>query len=460
MIRPGASHSTRLALGDVDPVQPLDVTNPLLRGVEGFWLPLPRLTGGTRLYDLLGHGRHGELTNMGPASDWVFDERAPFPALDFDGNNDRVDVSLSGLSYPITLIVFHRAPSTKQTGMLVSVADNSSDSNQDRVEYGPGGLRASSFDGNSVVSTPYIGGFDGEWHVAAAVFADSGLRAWINGQSATSSGGAATTPNNYNLLSFGVSADSTPINYYTEQIAGGALINRSVSNAELSYWQSEVGRGLPSLLNRRRSLIPLSGGGGGSTFSNSVSDTFTLSDVSSAAASINASATDAVGFSDTAGVTVTVSASVSDTINVSDAVAATLDANPALADTLTLTDDATGGNIFSEAVSDTLNLSDSVSNALTLTEAVADTLNVSDGRAVTVSFDGAVADTITYADALSAALSIGASLNDAVTFADDISYSGTFSTIDLPNGRTLAVDPENRTITVAHEKRIVTVTTD
>lgn len=85
----GTLPSTRRVLGDVDPVQPLDTTHPLLDGVQGFWLPLPRLTGGSRLYDLSTYNRHGDLTNMDPASDWVTDSNLSFPWLRFEEANSQ-----------------------------------------------------------------------------------------------------------------------------------------------------------------------------------------------------------------------------------------------------------------------------------------------------------------------------------------------------------------------------------
>ena len=57
---------------NVDPVQPLDTTHPLLRGVQGFWLPLPHLSGGARLYDLSGRGRHGDILSD---AGWRHDSR-------------------------------------------------------------------------------------------------------------------------------------------------------------------------------------------------------------------------------------------------------------------------------------------------------------------------------------------------------------------------------------------------
>lgn len=74
---------TRRTLGDVDPVQPLDTTHPLLDGLEGFWLPLPRLTGGSRLYGLSGFGRHATL-NKPDFFSWSVDASRHLPLLSYE----------------------------------------------------------------------------------------------------------------------------------------------------------------------------------------------------------------------------------------------------------------------------------------------------------------------------------------------------------------------------------------
>ena len=75
--------------------------HPLLKGVQGFWVPLPHLVGGHSLYDI-ARGHHATLTNMDPATDWVSSAGAPFAGLHFDGTDDVVaggDVAaLDGLS--------------------------------------------------------------------------------------------------------------------------------------------------------------------------------------------------------------------------------------------------------------------------------------------------------------------------------------------------------------------------
>lgn len=56
-------------------------------GLIGAWAPLlgPQ---GAALYDVSGYGRHGVLTSMDPAGDWLVDDRGYY--LDFDGTNDYV----------------------------------------------------------------------------------------------------------------------------------------------------------------------------------------------------------------------------------------------------------------------------------------------------------------------------------------------------------------------------------
>ena len=63
----------------------------LWRGLVGAWSPCLNPRGGTTLYDLSGRGNYGTLTNMDPATDWV--TSGGKTALDFDGSNDRVEIS-------------------------------------------------------------------------------------------------------------------------------------------------------------------------------------------------------------------------------------------------------------------------------------------------------------------------------------------------------------------------------
>ncbi len=84
-----------------------EAENPnLLRGLVGAWCPSLGVTGNT-LRDISGNNRHGTLTNMDVATDWVVSDGQY--ALDFDGVDDYVvagslpdfpnDFTLSGWGY-------------------------------------------------------------------------------------------------------------------------------------------------------------------------------------------------------------------------------------------------------------------------------------------------------------------------------------------------------------------------
>jgi len=75
-------------LGNIDYRNPVDYSHPHLRDCELLLKALPTLRS-DYFYDLSPHGRHGTLTNMDPATDWVISQRGI--VLDVDGVNDYVN---------------------------------------------------------------------------------------------------------------------------------------------------------------------------------------------------------------------------------------------------------------------------------------------------------------------------------------------------------------------------------
>jgi hypothetical protein len=106
-----AFQPTRRTLGEVDPVQPLDTTHPLLRGVQGFWLPLPGLTGGSRLYDLSAQSNHGEFAAGTPKPNWVNSPNFALSGQRFDPSGAETVVphdkslDLSSANYSIFVVL-------------------------------------------------------------------------------------------------------------------------------------------------------------------------------------------------------------------------------------------------------------------------------------------------------------------------------------------------------------------
>ena len=75
---------------------PAEAANPgLWQRLVGLWQMSLGPTG-TTLYDISGYGRHGALTNMDPATDWIPSEHGW--ALDFDGADDYVSLGAEQLA--------------------------------------------------------------------------------------------------------------------------------------------------------------------------------------------------------------------------------------------------------------------------------------------------------------------------------------------------------------------------
>ena len=75
--------------------------NPnLWKGLVGAWMPSFGVTGNT-LKDVSGNGNDGTLTNMDAATDWVGTSKGL--ALDFDGDNDYIELGSISANNPLTL---------------------------------------------------------------------------------------------------------------------------------------------------------------------------------------------------------------------------------------------------------------------------------------------------------------------------------------------------------------------
>lgn len=74
----------------IDLGNPANLAHPLLRGLLAWWLPLPNTAGGSKVYDLSGHGRHATFGGSTTFPTW---RPASHPgrtdrAIDFDGTDD------------------------------------------------------------------------------------------------------------------------------------------------------------------------------------------------------------------------------------------------------------------------------------------------------------------------------------------------------------------------------------
>jgi hypothetical protein len=173
----------------------------LWHGLVGAWLPVLGPTGST-LRDWSGRKKHGALTNMVPASDWVMGPNGW--ALDFDRSNDRVlATGASHIQSPIGSLVVRCATANEtvdQTAVTLGTGTNNN-----FIQFGVDG-------GNG-------------WHVRIKTTADQIL----------ASGGSITRDQWYGLLlqmrpdGNAIYADGVPVS-----------MNYATGSAATQVWTSDI----------------------------------------------------------------------------------------------------------------------------------------------------------------------------------------------------------------------------
>lgn len=180
MILPG-SYTNGFAPRDGFPLYP-----SLWRGCVGSWAPCLGPTGLT-LRDWSGYGRHGTLTGMDPATDWVVNEGRY--TLDFDATNDYVACGtipeLNGASAASLTGWIYRASTGATVAFGAAAGDVSAGNKLSCIWFSDGNIYTNA----SAASVSYgVCALTGVgWHHIAIVFNGSGagnstrLRVYIDG---------------------------------------------------------------------------------------------------------------------------------------------------------------------------------------------------------------------------------------------------------------------------------------
>ena len=288
---------TRLGLGDVDPVQPLNLEHPLMRGVQGFWLPLPQLSGGSRFYDISRYGRHGIFTEMDAATSWVRDAEVLSPVVRTDSTIDGQKVRLPQFqaTEAITLWAYVKSfewePPGNNNGdesQLFFVGD---DSPQLELFSRGGQLWFIYWDGSNATgldnATP-APSVD-EWHLISASFGgsslfelyvDGALKASVNDPVSVAYSGTANTYANH------ISENRT----FEGVTAAFGISDERYSEQMHAQLYEQARRGFPDLLNRRPSMTVVDMASVGEVIQITVTDNITTSDNTEGRAKASASA--------------------------------------------------------------------------------------------------------------------------------------------------------------------------
>ena len=236
------------------------VSPTLLHGLVGAWCPSLGPSGYT-LLDRSGRGRHGVLTNMDAAGDWV---SAPGGwALDFDGSNDYavLDSQSNLMSNPLTLSGWLWTQTTNNRQTVVG----SVSSNGGRTNW----LVSVNFYNNGKLNFwqratgPFLNSAtvvnSGEWVHWAVTRDPDGLasRIWINGR-LEASGTAPFLPQTDDLgdqiTAIGRSGGFSGY-YMTQQFADFGVWHRTLTGAEVGALYRAGQGGLGRLLTQRRRRV-------------------------------------------------------------------------------------------------------------------------------------------------------------------------------------------------------------
>jgi len=269
---------TRRVLGDVDPAQPLGTTSSLMGGVKGFWLPLPRFVGGSKVYDLSPYQRHG--TFVGDSPTWDSIPQSLFPALKFKG------VLTEGIEVPYsyadtldagawTVAVYYYTTVSKPFASLSGEnlpLDGNGDGDVWWQNGQPGNVNQWSFDDGATKDEINKNAATG---LVTQIITTDGNEWWTytNGELATNksrSSGAPTEAGNGVFIGTNNRDEST-----SQTVLAAAIIDRHWGQDTVQSFDDQARRGFPDLLRRRSEVGLLGGGGGGTT---PISGTFALTD--------------------------------------------------------------------------------------------------------------------------------------------------------------------------------------
>lgn len=192
-------------------------------GRLGSWCPSIQGPSGLRLWDTSGRGCHGTLTNMDAPTDWV--RNAGSYALDFDGVDDRVQMTGSGPTTSCrTMSIWMRYPGPG-TGFRIAI-DYGALATGQRLLIG--------WNGQNIIMDRFGGGlsvsgyYDFAWHNAVVVDRVGAYELWVDGKLGAS-GTQPSTPT-AGPIRLGIAIDGSP---FPGQIDDAITYGRALSGDEI-----------------------------------------------------------------------------------------------------------------------------------------------------------------------------------------------------------------------------------
>lgn len=230
-------------------------SHPLNRGLVSWWLPLPHLIGGRRLWDLRNRA-HGVLTGF-PATgaEWISQPNR-FGGLLLDGSNDYVLATMSAIPRPFTVIGAYNATTTYTAGGVVLFSHDDGTNSGYRVQLGySGGNTTLTLTFGAVADYPFAGltTTTGLWSFAAVtVPVDSGTAtAWLASntelKTTTAAVGSATGTPTRATISSNLFSD---VVHFPGKVGFVVIVSGTMTSQAVQAWHTEWRTGFPNLLRR------------------------------------------------------------------------------------------------------------------------------------------------------------------------------------------------------------------
>lgn len=271
---------TRPVLGNIDPARPLRSSHPLLKGVQGFWLPLPHLSGGGKLYDISGRGRHG--TRQGPS--WIYDASIPYPGLNFfEDNTERVNLEqyIIPSSADFSLSFRIRVAAAEDADDVLYGQGNESDGTNRFLMYSVTdfGTATKSVRAWSSKLGELVVGSDNRglgWVDTTLTREGDTWTLYEDGEQVSSNAvsGSLGIPASA-FIGAGLDGNGALHRYFNGDLAFLGVHHRALSAAEVGALHDQTRRGFPDLLRTRRSVSLLDVSSGGDT---TITGSFAITD--------------------------------------------------------------------------------------------------------------------------------------------------------------------------------------
>ena len=387
----------------------LDKTNPLARGLGGYW-PMVAGTGG-KIFDISGNGQQGTINGA------VWESGKNSSCLGFDGD---AYVTIADKVYPGYFSVVAWINST--SGNIQTILDWKDDSGQndglwfavDLDYYGSHRIYC-----YMDIGTAYGSGAgvfnDGQWHQVAVTFDGSTISYYLDAQLSDTDN--ASGVNTYTGSGSRIGSAYTGEYKFSGQIANLMMYDRALTLSHIA-----------SLYREPNQLIwqPRSPGwisyvaSGGETYVRTINDGLGITDAQVRTQALLRNISDGVGVADDSDRTQVLTRSFDEALGIADAIVKAQGYARDIADDIGALDALTKSQAFARTIADDVGLADLVTRLVTYARTLAEALGLSDAATSVKDSPRTISDGIGITDSVARSMAQARTVADAMGVTDDV----------------------------------------